>query len=369
MRNDPEIEQRFKEWVERAKAVDMVSVAGKNLKKVGQEYVGPCHACKGKDRFSINPSKGFWNCRGSRGGHSAVSMLMHTHGLSFLEACRELTGEEPPRGNVRPLSPEQRAKRDADMAASAAEAAARAKADAEDRRRRLETASGVWSGVVPLAGTPSEAYLVRRGIPVPRCGWPTTIGHHRGLVYPLLPDRPILPCLVARVDDAAGDLTAIWRIYVTTDGLKASVPEPKLGLGPAAGGAVRICGVGPCIETTEGLETALAVWTLLGCKRPVFACLSTSGVSGLELPLQVKRVRHWPDGDLPLKKNEFGEYIPVRFGPGVAAANSLRDRLNCAGIGFVMNQIPGGGGFFPADSLDTLNVLAGPGGLMEAAHG
>jgi hypothetical protein len=34
------------------------------LKKTGGEWTGPCPRCGGRDRFSISPSKGLWNCRG-----------------------------------------------------------------------------------------------------------------------------------------------------------------------------------------------------------------------------------------------------------------------------------------------------------------
>ncbi len=89
----------FDDWKQRADETDPLEAAAKYgavLKRAGREHVGPCPFCNGRDRFSLNLQRHKWNCRGHGGGHGAVSMVMHIAGLTFLQACEELTGEPNP---------------------------------------------------------------------------------------------------------------------------------------------------------------------------------------------------------------------------------------------------------------------------------
>jgi hypothetical protein len=138
---------------------------------------------------------------------------------------------------------------------------------------------------------------------------------------------------------------AVWRIFLARDRAeKAPVENPKVGLGPAKGGAVRIGGVGPKIGIGEGLETCLAAWALEGFRYPVWAGLSTSGVAAFEPPLDVKRVNIFPDGDAG-KLHDGVIYDP----PGMRAARALRDRLNPTGIKTVISEV-----CIRGDALDLL---------------
>lgn len=225
------------------------------------------------------------------------------------------------------------------------------------RRKKAETAQEVWAQCVPIAGTLAEEYLMGRGVPVPPMGWPDVLGFHETLEWELgsqwdgdkkVNDGPYFPCLVARVQDAGGETVAVWRIFLDplTVG-KAQVYKPKVGMGPAGGGAVRIGGIGPKIGAAEGLETSLAAWTLEGYRFPVWATLSTSGMVGFEPPLQVQRVSIFPDGDLPTEREGI-----IRGPPGMAAAKKLRDRMIEIGIPTTINEPP-----FNGDYLDVLKAL------------
>lgn len=79
-----------------ARSVDIEEAAarmGVTLKRVSsREMAGPCPACGGVDRFSINPAKGVFNCRGSGGG-DVITMVRHCLGLDFRAACEWVTGE------------------------------------------------------------------------------------------------------------------------------------------------------------------------------------------------------------------------------------------------------------------------------------
>src|SRR5262249_15874212 len=64
------------------------------LKRVSKiERAGPCPACGGTDRFSINTRKQLFNCRGFDDG-DVIAMVMHIDACGFTEAVRALTGEQ-----------------------------------------------------------------------------------------------------------------------------------------------------------------------------------------------------------------------------------------------------------------------------------
>lgn len=190
----------------------------------------------------------------------------------------------------------------------------------------------IWESSKPIDGTLAQTYLYKRGIPP----FDTDVlRFHPALPYP---NGQKLPALICRVDGMDGSLCAVWRIYLSEDGRKASVDNAKLGLGPAGGGAVRLGGIGPKVGIAEGLESALGFWFLTGRKYPVLASLSTSGMVGIELPLCVEKVVIAPDGDRPLRKQgeEFVPAVPA----GRKAAQTLRDRLVAEGLQCVIAAEP-----------------------------
>jgi phage/plasmid primase-like uncharacterized protein len=85
------------ERIARARAADIADIAsrvGARLKRVtSAEWAGPCPACGGEDRFSINVKGRVFNCRGSRGG-DVIALVEHALGLNFVEAVEFITGEK-----------------------------------------------------------------------------------------------------------------------------------------------------------------------------------------------------------------------------------------------------------------------------------
>lgn len=323
-------DQRFEGWKAKAEQADILQEAvarGAKLKRVGREHVGPCPACGGRDRFSINISKRIFNCRGSGGG-DVIGMVMHIDGLSFLQACEALTGEPPPNGQSKPLSDAERAERDKRRAENEAAQRQREAEDLVYQQDTRESAQAIWNASKPLKGTPAERYLNNRGFKEPEGGWPMVFRFHPSLPHKEGGRHPALVCLV---DDVSGVLTAIWRIYLTQDGFKADVHDVKLGLGPASGGAVRIGGIGPGIGIAEGIESALGAWFMIGQAYPVWASLSTSGMVGFEPPIIVERVTIFPDGDAPIRKKD-GDYVPVEVAPGRKAALALKSEMEKIGV-------------------------------------
>ena len=104
--------------------------------------------------------------------------------------------------------------------------------------------------------------------------------------------------MVAGVQDVAGRVVGIHRTYLLPGGRgKAGVQQPRMALGPIAGGAVRLAAAGNKLGLAEGIETGLSVMQATGL--PMWACLSTSGIKGVILPSQVREVVLCADGDEP----------------------------------------------------------------------
>ena len=79
--------------------LDILHISGFSFRRKastgGGEYAGPCPKCGGDDRFRVWPEgKGtggnFW-CRGCGWKGDAITLLMELKGLSFPEACQELS--------------------------------------------------------------------------------------------------------------------------------------------------------------------------------------------------------------------------------------------------------------------------------------
>lgn len=351
--NDPV----FDDWVARARECSLVEAVAKtkaSLKKTGTELIGPCPSCGGRDRFAINPAKGKWICRPESGGSEAIGLIMHCEEVSFLEACEILTGEKPPRGRGRGLSDEEKDAIEARKKKAQEKRKEDRRIEQEWRRERQRTAAGLWDQCIPIAGTLAEKNLLLRGIPVPPMGWPDCLGFCDSIVYDEFdPYSPMYPGLVARADDIGGDLAGVWIIFLDAKtGNKLDREPNKVGRGPAGGGAVRIGGMAARIGACEGVETGLAVWSMLNYAIPVWPLLSTSGMIGFEPPLELEHVRIFPDGDRPVRRKD-GRFIPIDVPPGRYAATRLGDRLLSFGVACTLEAEPPPG----LDYLDIWNRL------------
>src|SRR5262249_34712135 len=111
---------------------DEVARRGLKLRRSGQELIGPCPACGGTDRFSINTRNQVSNCRGFGGG-DVIALVQHLDGCDFKAAVRTLGIEERPSPAVRPALPA---------------APERPREDANGAR-----ALAIWHAAVPIAGT------------------------------------------------------------------------------------------------------------------------------------------------------------------------------------------------------------------------
>ncbi len=343
-------ERAFEEWKADALQSEILQEAiarGAKLKRVGREFVGPCPACGGRDRFSINVQKKIFNCRGAVGG-DVIQLVEHLEGCSFLVACQRLTGLPPPGGQQREMTAEELVAYGRRKAAAERADARREREETARRARRAATAVGVWDACRPISGTLAERYLHGRGLETPAAGWPASLGFHQALEWEpgikrgedgRLAPGPKMPALVARVQDVGGETIAVHQIYLGSDAKKARVEPNKVTRGPFVGGAIRLGPASERVNLTEGLETGLAVHALLMWREPVWSCLGTAGLAAIELALVVRRLRVWPDGDRPIRKHGE-EYLPERQGAGMKAASALKERMDAMKIACVLAAEP-----------------------------
>lgn len=185
MRDDAAMEQ----WIAEARGVSLADAAarcGFAPKRGGagvSETCGPCPRCGGDDRFSFNPTRGKWNCRGAVGGSDAIGLVQHVTDLPFLDAVAFLAGEKPVgerrdtpefarslgkqafgRGLANPYTSPV----DADLARAWQFGHDKAAVDDRDaeawRARDRANAYRIWSSADPILDTEVDTYLRHRGL-------------------------------------------------------------------------------------------------------------------------------------------------------------------------------------------------------------
>lgn len=285
--------------------------------------------------FSVDPRRGRWHCYGCGEAGDLFRWLQMQEGLSFRAAvsqAADLAGIDlsdylAAGAARRPLSAEALAEAERRRQAHAARRAEREADEAAQRAMDSGAARDIFGRSLPIVGTPAEAYLRQRGIHIPL---PPSLRYHPDLPcwqFPDGADRPVLagrfPALVGAVQDPAGRICGVWRIYLVVErgrcgalvrkaGPADGVIKAKLGKGPAVGGAVRLadwrCPVGlgdrrgdqrgdqrgDRLGIAEGIETGLS-GVQMGW--PSWAALSTGGIKRLVLPAGVRRVAILVDHD------------------------------------------------------------------------
>jgi hypothetical protein len=243
---------------------------------------------------------------GDRGG-GPLSTLSHATGLSeralYAEAAAMTgwSGQAPARQEPPPARPPRDATQDIAFILNHAE---------------------------PIAGTAAERYLAGRGLAVPLGA---DLLFHADLAH--FETRTGYPAMIGLVRNAAGEVVALHRSYLQQNGEavgKADVAKPRMMLGKAAGGAVRLAPIGPdgFLGLAEGIETGLAV--MAACPGlPVWAALSTTGIEQVQLPPEARHVLILADHD--------------PSGAGLRAAETLLRRVKSDGrrAAIVLPPAPG----------------------------
>ena len=260
--------------LDEARAIPIGEVAARlgvdaGLKRAGQELVGPCPECGGRDRFAIDLRKNVFNCRACGGG-DGLALVRLVQACDFPEALAFLTGERPDRRDPE-LEARRRAQRERQRREQAAEAE-------RFRAEAIRRARAIWDEGRPAAGTAVEGYLVRRGLAPERIGGlPAALRFHPDLPYRHKPkggDWTTLhsgPAMLAGILAPNGALTGVHRTWIDltqANGKLAithageSLPAKKVE-GSKKGGAIRLVSPPRIAEIAtlvmaEGIETTLS---------------------------------------------------------------------------------------------------------------
>lgn len=196
-----------------------------------------------------------------------------------------------------------------------------ARAEAE---KRAAQAKRLWEEAQPIGGTVAETYLRGRGI---TCPLPPTLRFHEHCWHGATAKR--YPALISAVQGA--HLPAVHRTYLSPFGAgKAEIEPSKAMLGAVSGGAVRLCEASGPLVVGEGIESTMSLLCgLLSEPVTLWAGLSTSGMRGLLLPKQPRRLIIATDGDAP----------------GRAAGNALAVRAHALGWQVSILSAPDGRDF------------------------
>ena len=160
----------------------------------------------------------------------------------------------------------------------------------QGRSSNQQFADKIWEEAGPIAETPAQVYLAKRGVALNR--------EHANLRFSRLKaEGSYHPALVARVQGVDGTLQGISRTFVKPDGsAKAEIDAPRMSLGSIAGGAVRLSEVvGEELVLCEGIEDGLALFK--ATSRAVWATLGTSNLAKVKVPTRVHRLIIARDND------------------------------------------------------------------------
>lgn len=341
-----EIVERLNDYAEEV-AFDCLS---SGAKKSGPRIFGDCNGkcsviVSGNNRGLV----GFW--QGQRPGHQGgnlIHLIEIANGVDHGAAVRLAKQKYLGIPDDRPISEEERARyaiaRAAEDAKSKARRDKQEKLAAAQTRRRSGDVNDIWHQCCAVEGTAAGAYLERRiGLPA-GMKWPPSLRFHPSMFCEIagaagLQER--WPCLIAGVQSAERKLIAIWRIFLKPDGTNLIIDGEKVkrGLGPAAGGAVRLSPVGDTWNVGEGLESTLGAMALGGWKGAWASTLSTSGMRGVGIPQGVKALRIWTDGDKSRFRKGADGLLPP---PGQGAGAELQKRGIEAGLTCSVHEPPPG---------------------------
>lgn len=226
----------------RRKLSDIISRDAK-IKRIGNEWTGLCPFHKERTpSFSVVDAKGFYHCFGCGAHGDAIAWRMQIHGESFAQAIEALTGETAPE---RTEYVQQLRREDDERAA----------------QRHASLAREIWFAAAAIAGTPGEGYFRGRGITLTL---PPSLRYEARCLHGPKRHGVFLPAVICGVQDIAGQVIAVHRIYLDPATLAGTprktgrFPDKAL-LGHPGAGAIRLA---PAAETTarcEGVETGLSV--------------------------------------------------------------------------------------------------------------
>ncbi len=286
-----------------------------------------CPFCRqGKDRFRFTDlnGDGRWICSRCGNGDGA-DLLMRYEGIEFSAAATRIEGVI---GNANVIIPQ------ADID--------------EDKRRAMLTE--LWASGGPIIeGSPADIYLSARLGFYPRPGNVRAVDSLAG------PGGVVYPGFIARIQHPGGGAATIHRTFLTVDGQKAPIDQPRK-LMPGRGKFVPGCAVRlyPEAETMgvgEGIETCIAARIIYS--MPVWAALDASHLEAWEPPEIAKHIVVLGDND--------SSYT------GQAAAYALAKRLRQRDLRVTVAIPPTPGSDWNDEHLSRLRINAAAGRMATAA--
>ncbi len=227
--------------------------------------------------FYVRDELGLYYCHGCGRGGDVIEFVRESTNCRFIEALEWLTLQAP------------------HTAAPIIEDPGRARLY---RQLHIDQARRIWRDAQPIEGTPAQAYLAARGI----------VGRIPGMLrFGFAPVRinpdtgaygPKLPAMIAACQDVDGSIMGIQRTFLTRDGTKARMNNPRLSLGQIRGGALRLEPEASTLTLCEGIEDGLSLVRMFP-GMSVWVALGAGNLPFVMLPASVKRVILAGDADAP----------------------------------------------------------------------
>lgn len=199
-----------------AKAMPIEGIAGglgvEGLRRSGQELTGPCPACAGVDRFSINVQKNIFNCRHCGGG-DGIRLVELVKACTFAEALAYLAGDRDQA--IDPAELERRKKRNEEQQRRRDQEAA------EFRARAIEDGRNIWKNAIGFDRAPLFDYFKRRGLNLNRL--PACLRYNpRRPYYVAKPGGGFEavhtgPCMIAAIQRPDAYVAAVHQTWIDLD--------------------------------------------------------------------------------------------------------------------------------------------------------
>jgi DNA primase len=228
------------------------------LRRSGNDLCGSCCFHEDSDpSLYVNDRKGLYHCFGCGVGGDIFSFIMQLEKIDFPEAFQRLENGFIPAAALRQSVP-----------------------PATEVGDHVQYARRIWNNSGPVEGTPAEAYLASRSLPLDQLPDISMLRFDR-LSYAGSQER--YPALVAAVQDAAGEVVGIQRTYLKETGEKLDPHRAKRSLGSIKGNSIQIGESAPTMIICEGLEDGLSL-SLWDDPLPVRVAAGAGLIRHIKLP-------------------------------------------------------------------------------------
>lgn len=191
-----------------------------------------------------------------------------------------------------------------------------AKEIAEENERVSKKLIETWKNSVQVSNPiaePARLYLARRGLPTTI--YPSVRFHPSLPYYERKQLKGRFPALVAMVE-VNGKPVTLHRTYLSADGTKAPVDEPKKSMmypstQSMVGSAIRLAKHSWILGLGEGIETTLSGMFAMGI--PGWATISAELMESVVLPPEVTHVIIWGDKDQNKRGEKAAKYLIQRL--------------------------------------------------------